>query len=325
MPILSDNSFNPGYLLGNRFTQTILANLFRNPKAPAYRRQRIETADEDFFDIDRCEQGSEKCIVVLHGLEGNSQRQYVRGLVKIMYEEGWDAVAMNFRGCSGEANRLARTYHSGEIEDIGRLIEVLEKESKYKSIVIAGFSLGGNVTLYYAGTKGKALPSIVKAVVGVSVPVELGTSVVEIEHKRNYIFLQRFLVGLKKKVREKQQMGLLSEINVEAVLNAKDFTQFDGNFTAPVHGFKSADHYWSSCSSLPHLHNISVPALLINAKDDTFLSEHCFPKEIAKASDNFHLLTSSHGGHVGFFDSLNWDTLWSELKIRHFLVNILNI
>ena len=318
MLIPSPLDFRPPLLLRNRHAQTVYAGLFRPFPEVAYTRERLETADGDFLDLDWSRQGSDRLVVVLHGLEGSSDRPYIRGLVKIMNDAGWDGVALNFRGCSGEANRLARAYHSGETGDLGMVLERIITREHYQSISLVGFSLGGNVTLKYVGEQGSHIHPRIRSAVGVSVPVDLESSSLELGRWYNRPYLWRFLKSLKAKTFAKKDI-LPNNINLEAVQAARDFREFDDAVTAPVHGFVDAVDYWTRSSSKPFLRKIRIPTLLINAADDSFLSSLCYPEEIARENPHFSLEIPRWGGHVGFVQFNAAGYYWSEQRIRSFL------
>ena len=323
MPVLKEESIKPSLFFNGAHRQTILPNILRRVDLGKYERQRLNLADGDFVDLDWLKIGSKKLVIALHGLEGDSSRHYIKGVLKEMSSQGWDGLGFNFRGCSGEANIKPRFYHSGDTKDLSYLIEKLEKEGYYEKVVVVGYSLGANVALLYAGQKGDALPSIVKAVVAVSVPCDLTSSVTEIHRMINRHYIIWFLISLKKKVRQKKE--LLADFDIPWILKSKDLIDWDNRLTAPVHGFTDAADYWAKASSLPYLENIKVPSLIINAQNDTFLSKLCSPIDLAERSKLLYLSSPIWGGPVGFVEQYPWDTLWSERKTSHFLTKIIGL
>ena len=319
MPILSAPKGKPFLFAHGAHLQTIIPNICRNVRLK-YTRQSIELPDGDFLDLDWIKKGNKKLVIVLHGLEGDSNRHYVKGALKEMIGLGWDGVALNFRGCSGKPNRLAKSYHSGEIKDLDFVIEQIRSKNQYDTISLIGFSLGANVALMYGGKKGDTIPSEVKAIVAVSVPADLTGSVREIERWSNKHYVMKFMMSLRKKTKLKAH--LLRNFDVAHILNARNFIEFDERYTAPVHGFESAKDYWIKASSLPFLPNIKVPTFILNALDDTFLSKASSPIELAKKSSFLHLMQPNWGGHVGFFGSIPWTRLWSEKQIGDFITRI---
>ncbi len=318
MPIVDAPPFKPPLLLRNCHFQTTYAGLFRPNPAVDYQRERLHTPDGDFLDLDWSKIGARKLVLVLHGLEGSADRPYVRGIVKIMNEAGWDAAGLNFRGCSGEANLVSRAYHSGETEDLDWVLQKIMASGVYEEIALVGFSLGGNVALKYVGERGDKISPIIKKAIGISVPVHLESSCIEISKLENRIYLRRFLATLKEKTLAKRHL-LPDHIDLEAVAQSRDFPQFDGAATAPIHGFSSANDYYSRSSSLQFLPSIKIPTLLLNALDDSFLSKACYPYELAKENPFLYLETPKHGGHVGFVYFKGNGYYWSELRVKAFL------
>ena len=190
----------------------------------------------------------------------------------------------------------------------------------YDSIALVGFSLGGNVTLKYVGERGRDIHPSIKKAVGISVPVHLESSCHEISKWENWIYLNRFLKTLKEKTLTKKAI-LPKHIDLEAVVQARDFFEFDGAATAPIHGFKSALDYYTRSSSLQFLPEIKIPTLLLSAADDTFLSPACYPLELAKTHSYLFLEIPKHGGHVGFAYFKGKGHYWSELRVYDFLTS----
>ncbi len=321
MPFIDKSTFQAPIWLRNPHAQTIYAGLLRPLPEVNYQRERWETPDNDFLDLDWSRVGGRKLVLVLHGLEGSADRPYSRGIISIMNAQGWDGLGLNFRGCSGELNRLSRAYHSGETEDVRWILQKIIASNQYDHIAIVGFSLGGNVTLKFLGEEGSTLSSKIVGGVALSVPVDLESCSYELSKWYNWPYLRRFLRSLKAKTLEKKAL-LPDHIDLDAVLAARDFQEFDDVATAPLHGFKDAIEYWTKSSSKPFLDQIRIPTLIVNAADDTFLSEACYPKAIAKQSEFVHLEIPAWGGHVGFvkFDASRH--YWSEQRVCRFLTEL---
>ena len=252
--------------------------------------------------------------VIAHGLEGSSGRAYVRGMARELARRGWAVCAWNLRGCSGEPNRLLRAYHSGDTADLGAVVaHVL---GRARRVAVVGFSLGGNITLKWLGDRGAGVDPRVVAGAGVSVPVDLAGSSETMEAWTRRVYMLRFMRTLSAKATEKA--GRFDDApDPSGFARMRTFRQFDGAFTAPVHGFASADDYWRRASSLPALPTIRVPTLLVNALDDPFLSGSCYPRAEADVNECLTLLTPRHGGHVGFVRS--GGVYWSEEAVGRFL------
>lgn len=318
MPIVDKSTYTPPCLCSNAHIQTIVPSVFRKIRGVAYQRERIETPDGDFLDLDWSKVGAKRLAIVLHGLEGDSERAYMQGMVKALNRHDWDALAMNFRGCSGEPNRRAPMYHSGQTEDLDLVIHHVEDASLYKDLALVGFSLGGNVILKYLGEHSGQSHSFVKAAVVISVPCDLKACSLRLDELRNRPYLRRFLRLLRQKIQSKSRVmpGSVSDDGFEKIRTLKDF---DDTYTAPIHGFKDANDYYEKASSRQFLSAISVPTLLINAADDPFLAGSCFPIEEAASSSFLFLEIPGHGGHVGFMDFNSDGEYWCEKRTAHFL------
>jgi uncharacterized protein len=314
MPLV--NSTYTSFLSNGHF-QTILPNIYREIKFMAPRVEEIQTADGDFLELDwyACE-GSDKIVVLSHGLEGNSRRRYMRGMAKYMHFKGYHVLAWNFRSCGSRMNRALRFYHSGDTEDIGTIIDHITSFEKYKSIYLIGFSMGGNISLKYLGEQSENVNPKVKAAVTFSVPLDLVGSSKVLSKWWNNFYMQRFIRSLRKKIELKSKI-YPEELDLEGYERIRSFKGFDNKYTAPLHGFEDAFDYWQKSSSLHYLDKITVPALIVNALNDTFLSESCFPYDIAKNSELIFLETPKTGGHVGFF-SLD-EIYWTEKRAAEFL------
>lgn len=323
MPLIAQSSYAPPLLCSNAHIQTIIPSLFRKIHGITYQRERIETSDGDFLDLDWSRVGSTRLAIVLHGLEGDSGRSYMLGMVRALNRHAWDAVAMNLRGCSGEPNRRLPMYHSGQTEDLEIVIQRVADTSHYDELALVGFSLGGNVILKYLGEHEGETHPLIKAAVAVSVPCDLKACSVRLEELRNRPYLRRFLRLLHQKIRAKAQVMPegVSDSGYEQIKTLKDF---DDRYTARIHGFKDANDYYEKASSRQFLPTISVPTLLINAADDPFLAESCFPTDEAKSNPFLFLEIPSHGGHVGFMDFNNDGQYWSENRTVHFLETMIH-
>ncbi|MCD4677074.1 MAG: alpha/beta fold hydrolase [Desulfobacula sp.] len=315
---MPDNIYTPPFLFGNGHIQTVFPVIFRKVNLVCYKRERITTFDNDFLDLDWSTNGNNKLAVISHGLEGNTGRAYVKGMVKAVNDGGWDALAWNYRSCSGEPNRLLRSYHNGVTDDLSRVIDHAGHNHPYKEIALIGFSLGGNLTLLHLGRE-RPDPIVKKAVV-FSVPCGLKASAKALAKSVNKLYMKRFLIMLHHKIKAKMKImpGLIDDIDYDKI---KDFKAFDDRYTAPIHGFKNAYDYWGKCSSKPFIPDIAVPTLIINAANDPFLPKECFPIKEAKANKYITLRMPKSGGHVGFVSFNEQNLYWSEKQAVIFLNN----
>ena len=310
MPLVESSDYRPPFIFRNTYVNTIYTSLVRTVEDLIYTRERIDTPDQDFLDLDWADKGNDRLLVVLHGLESSANRAYIKGLIRWFNLNGWDGVGMNFRGCSGENNLSLRTYHVGETSDLQVVLEHILCLNRYHTIALAGFSLGGNVVLKYLGEQGEQIFPEIKVAVAVSVPCHVPSANIEFNRRRNWMYLRRFLKTLNHKMHEKAAQWP-EHLDIKTP-NPRSFDEFDEAFTAPVHGFQNAEDYWTRNSSLQFITNIKVPTLLINALDDTFLSPQCFPKKEAKEMPNFYLAMPKWGGHCGFYTPTKDNVLWSE-------------
>jgi predicted alpha/beta-fold hydrolase len=249
---------------------------------------------------------------MLHGLEGSSDSQYIKGFANLFSASGFDVHAINFRSCGGEMNLLPQSYHSGFTNDLSFYLKNIS--SKYDSIFLMGFSLGGSVLLNYLSNSNE-VPLQVSAAAAISVPVDLKGSAMELDNGINRIYMQRFLNSLSKKMLSKSKL-FPQQIDIKGIHKIKNFKEFDDAYTAPLHGFKDANDYWSKCSSINLLNTINTPTLLINAQNDPFLSASCFPYEEVVDHPFVHAIFAPLGGHVGFM--LNNKQSWLEPVVLSF-------
>jgi len=312
-------SYKTGYkapfLFKNAHIQTIIPSVFRKPFPPFYVRERINTVDNDFIDLDWSVIKAKKLAIISHGLEGNSTRAYVTGMVNALNKNDWDALALNFRGCSGEPNKLLQSYHSGFTDDLALTIKHAKEKQRYDEIALVGFSIGGNITLVYLG-RDKVDPIVKKASV-ISVPCDLKGSSECLAKPVNIIYMKRFLRMFHEKIKAKMAF-MPDKINDNDYKEIKNFKQFDDRYTAPIHGFKNALDYWGKCNSLQFIKNIEIPTLIINAKNDPFLSDSCYPIKESDNNKNIALEMPESGGHVGFIAFNNEKIYWSEKRTLDF-------
>lgn len=320
MPVIPHSSYQPPYWLPNSHLQTIYPNIARRVNGIHFRRERIGTPDNDFLDLDWCSpsNASSRLVIMSHGLEGDSQRTYMKGMVKAFTQENWHVLAWNYRGCSGETNKLIKAYHSGATYDLATVIAHVLSLNIYQEIVLVGFSLGGNLTLKYLGEQGAVLPSLIKKSVIFSAPVDLASCADEISKPHNFIYAKRFLRTLKRKLKTKidQYPG---EFDAAVLQQIKTLRDFDNLYTAPVHGFKDAQDYYEQCSARYFLDKITVPTLIVNARNDSFLAPACYPVEQIAQLENVFLEIPDKGGHCGFAPANKEGLYWSERRAVEFV------
>ncbi len=318
MPLIEKSEYQSPFYLFNSHLQTIVPSLLRKVKGVRYRRERISTPDGDFLDLDWSRQGFANLAIISHGLEGDSQRPYVKGMVKALNAHKWDVLAWNFRGCSGEMNRNLRFYHSGATDDLEHVIRYALACDCYETVALIGFSLGGNLTLKYLGEQSTNLPAAIRRSVVFSVPLCLSTSSDALSQRGNYIYERRFLNNLRKKIAAKSAL-MPDKLSLDLYKQVKRIKDFDDVYTAPLHGFKDAASYYQQCSSKEFLAHITIPTLIVNAKNDPFLSPECYPAAQVEELPHVFLEIPDEGGHCGFASyKLNGMT-WSEGRTLRFL------
>lgn len=287
----------PKWLPGGH-AQTIYP-LAIKPKPPAYRRERWETPDGDFIDLDWLDGPAEVPLVVLfHGLEGSSASHYAIALMAAVRAHGWSGVVPHFRGCSGEPNRLPRAYHSGDSAEIDWILQRLRRQFPQRTLFAAGVSLGGNALAKWLGEREEAARKVVAAAAAVSAPLDLTLAGHHLGRGFNQVYTQHFLSTLKQTAAEKLARfpGLFDGERLRRVRNLYDF---DDLLTGPLHGYAGAEDYWRRASAKPLLGGIRVPTLLLNAKNDPFLPAHGLP-QAHEVSARVTAEFPHEGGHVGF-------------------------
>ncbi|MBQ0812916.1 MAG: alpha/beta fold hydrolase, partial [Marinobacter sp.] len=253
-------------------------------------------------------------------LEGHSRRPYILGLTKALLAQGWDVLAWNFRSCGGVMNLQPRFYHSGATEDLRQVVDHGLAQG-YQTVFLSGFSMGGNLTLLYLGEQGERVDSRICGAVAYSVPCDLAGSADILALPSRKIYMQRFLKDLRVKIDEKARK-FPDLIDVSGFDSIQSFHQFDDRYTAPLHGFKDAVDYWAQCSALGRLKDIRVPALMVNAADDPFLSAKCFPESPSVLGAYVRLDAPKWGGHVGFVEHGRDGYYWSERRALAFLQGV---
>jgi len=318
MPVFTSD-FSPTLPFKNSHFNTMYRPLFMKDIC-SYLRKRITTWDNDFIDLDFSSVGSDSLVLLIHGLEGSSESRYMASASKHLNSIGLDSVCFNLRSCSGEDNLLLSTYHSGKTDDLGFVINYILKNYTYQNIIIVGFSLGGNLTLKYLGELSEDISSKIKGGIAISVPVDIASAEGEMDKLKNKLYMEIFFKTMKNKILEKSHKFPEFKLDKDKLFKATKFKHLEELYTVPVFGFKSPEDYWQKASAKPYLSQIKKPTLLINAKDDTFLSPECYPHQEAHASKNFFLEVPNYGGHVGFMTSFKpQENKWLEHRIERFI------
>lgn len=293
----------PRWLPSGHLQTIVPAKFGRLPKV-AFERERWETPDGDFIELDhvvadRADDGDRAppLLVLFHGLEGSSASHYALTTMALTRSRGWHGVVPHFRSCSGPMNLAPRFYHSGDSTEIDWILRRLRAQHRGK-LFAAGVSLGGNALLRWLGERGAEATHIVDAAASISAPMDIPAGGKALSGGLNLIYARSFLKTMKVKSLQKhaQFPGLF---DVQAMLRAKTLHEFDDIVTGPLHGFKNADDYWQRASSIHLLTEIEVPTLVLNARNDPFLPAHALPSR-AGVSQMVELEQPETGGHVGF-------------------------
>ena len=326
-PADGPGAFRPPWWCRNSHVQTIWGPLFWGAQLP-FHRERLSTPDGDFVDLDWLDgdglvPGTPR-LLVLHGLEGSSRSHYVTGLLRAGRAAGWQGVALNFRSCSGELNRLPRFYHSGETGDLAWVVRALVARAPGVPIGAVGVSLGGNVLLKWLGEIGEAAPPELRGAVGISVPFDVAASARVLDRGlRRRVYAANFLKTMRSKVVEKARR-YPGFVDVAAARRARTFARYDRVVTAPLNGFRDEVDYWTRASSGPYLPRIRRPTLLLSAHDDPIVPSRVLPDPRGLPPDVRTEFTA-RGGHAGFLDgSWPWRAgSWAERRAVEFLTSLL--
>ncbi len=315
----------PRWLPGGH-AQTLYAALLVPRQRVAYRRERWDTPDGDFIDLDwsvnpsrdpRRINLSVPLVVLFHGLEGSSRSHYALALMAALRGRGMRGVSVHFRGCSGEPNRLPRAYHSGDAQEIDWIVRRLRAQNADAPLFAVGVSLGGNALLKWLGESGADANAVVDKAAAVSAPVDLMAAGDALGQGFSLLYANNFLITLKRKALAKlaSHPGLYDAARVRAAFTLREF---DDLVTAPLHGFRNTDDYWTRASSKPGLRNIRVPTLVINARNDPFLPAPALPGP-GEVSGAVTLEQPEDGGHVGFVSGTFPGNLdWLPLRVLEF-------
>lgn len=303
------------WYLKSGHVQTILSSIIKIKKNFIYSRQRIDTIDNDFIDVDWVKNGSSKLVVIVHGMGSNTNSNNIISLINYI-SNTWDCAAINLRGSSGESNNTIKFAHSGQIEDIDLVLQNIS--DNYEEICIIGLSLGGNLVFNYLGRHPNVNKKITHAI-GVSVPLNLGSCSDNLNKLTNRIYLLKFLKKLNQlvinKIREHPEFNLSNDLN-----KIKTIRDYDNIYTAPSNGMIDSEEYYNKHSSKDILKNIKVPTLLISAKNDPLLTSDCYPRGDVNALISYEF--PDYGGHVGLL--LKGETgydYWYNGLIKEFIEN----
>ena len=299
MPLILPTYPGPPAYQYNGHLQTILPSLTRSVRDVVYERERLTLSDGDFVDLDWIDRARKKLVILTHGLEGDSNRQYIRGTAKLFSEHNYDVLAWNCRSCSGEMNQAFRLYNHGEIGDFGEVITHALKTRSYQKVVLVGYSMGGNITLKYLGVNAHQLPEAIKRGVAISAPTDLGASALLLDQPANRFYRNRFRKKLLVKINQKAAR-FPGRLDMSKLRQVKQWRDFDEFFSAPVNNYRDADDFYDQASAVNYMAGITVPTLLLNAQNDPLLSPECSPGWLAETHKHIFLETPERVGTLAF-------------------------
>ncbi|MEA2098713.1 MAG: hydrolase [Campylobacterota bacterium] len=319
--------FKPAFGLSNRHIQTLYSSFFRKSLKLDFKIEKFELPDGDGVDCywyEKPDKNSSKPIVILfHGLAGSYKSPYIQGTMQKLSELGFSSVVMHFRGCSGEANKLPRAYHSGDTGDSTLWIQNVKKNFPTSKLFAIGYSLGGNMLLKYLGEKKE--DSLLDGAISVSAPLQLDICANKMDKGFSKVYQKHLITNLKLPLEEKynkHDMESLIGLKKESIKKIRTFWEFDEVYTAPIHGFESAKDYYTKSSSKQFLKDIKTPTLIIHSIDDPFMTPEILPNK-DELSESIKLEISSNGGHVGFISgSLFKPSFWLEDRVTKYFKSL---
>ncbi|MEA1982498.1 MAG: hydrolase [Campylobacterota bacterium] len=320
------NTFKPAFGLGNSHTQTIYSSLFRREKNISFSIKNFSLSDGDFLECywhkTNTRQDNTPLVILFHGLAGSYKSPYIEGVVEELHKNGFDSVVMHFRGCTGVDNSLPRSYHSGDSGDALEFLRSLKEEFPDSKLYGVGYSLGANMLLKLLGeVQGD---SLIDKAVAVSPPMRLDVCSNRMNRGFSRYYQHRLVKDLNRaldKKYDKHDMNSLLNLKRQDIKKLKTFWEFDGAYTAPIHGFESAQDYYTKSSSKQYLIDIQTPTLIIHSEDDPFMSKEVIPQE-SELSSAVELELTQKGGHVGFIGgTLFKPEYWLEKRICRYLLD----
>jgi hypothetical protein len=321
--------FRPAAGLGNAHLQTVLGTVWPAGRGITFERVRIDTPDDDFIDLDLPRlagidlPADAPVVLLLHGLEGSARRPYALDLYRHLAQRGIRSVGMNYRSCSGEMNRTARSYHAGATDDVTVAHDWLDQQFASVAKGMVGVSLGGNMLLKYLGERGGEIAIRLRAAAAISPPFDLKLGGEQMEQGLRQRYVAHFLASIKAKLQAKAAL-VAPLIDLERALAAQTLREIDEAMTAPLHGFASANDYYARSSSRRYLPGIQVPTLILRAQDDPLIPAADIPYDLFPHNRALLPAITEHGGHVGWIEG--WPLayrLWAQRQAAAFLASYL--
>lgn len=298
MPLINRSTYRPrSILLEHAHYSTIYPARIRKYPIPEYKREKLELEDGDFLNLDwRKKKQHDRIVILCHGLEGDSKRAYMNTCSDYFFKRKFNVLAWNYRSCGDEMNRLQRLYHHGSYDDLATVVNYVIAQG-YKNIYLVGFSMGGALIMNYLGNEN--IPTNVKAAATFSVPISLKSSANTLKKFPNVVYFRNFKRTLVPKLRKKAAQ-FPRHLNEEMLGKIKSFDQIDDYFTAPLHNFENKEDYYEKASPKSTVHNIRVPCLVVNAKNDPFLGKECYDTSLFENHPFVYFEQPDFGGHCGF-------------------------
>ncbi len=322
MPLIEETSYAAPALLRNRHLSTVFANKLRFPKKMKYERVEIDTPDGDFLELDWSRVGSERAVLLSHGLEGNSRSAYILGMARHFNSMGWDVCTWHFRSCGGKLNRSSTFYHPAQMEDVNAVLEHMLEKGRYKSVGLIGFSMGGSYTLNYMARYKAHFPSELIGAIAFSTPFEMGDTSIQLSEGAPSLYGRFFLNSYRRKMTQKEKV-MPGTYDLALWDQIRCIRDFDELFNKKWYGFSEVEDFYRHVSPIHFLDQIELPTLVVNAENDPFLPASSYPREQAAANSNLFLEVPTEGGHIGFVSSTWKGIYWSESRAEAFLSGLL--
>jgi predicted alpha/beta-fold hydrolase len=313
--------YKPNWYSNNKHAATILPSIFRKIEGVNYQRERIILKDKDFLDLDWVKSSFDKLLIITHGLEGNSSKQYVKGLALHFNLAGWDILAWNCRSCSGEMNNAPKLYHHGDTKDIGEVVDHVMTNCNYTKIAFAGHSMGGVINSKYLSELSDSNNHLFCFNLAISTPCDLEACALTLDLKKNLIYKRKFQKNLTIKIlnKEAQFPGI---VDVESLKKIKTWREFDNKISAPFNGFESSKQLYKNATINNFVNDIKIPTLILNSLDDPLIPKSSNPVNFSNTSSLVTLAVTNKGGHCGFTQKNNLIS-FSELYTLEYATQII--
>ena len=322
MPLIHNSDYQAPFYLLNEHWETILPALVRKPRRLDYTRERITTPDGDFLDLDFKYRDNDRIVILSHGLEGHSDKYYMRGMAHKFLKNRWDTLSWNCRSCSEDINLTPILYHHGATKDLGTVIDYTLNK-KYNQILLIGFSLGGSLVVKYLGERGNNISGKIAGGIAYSIPCQLGSCAKKMSEPQNRFYLNRFLKKLKTKIRIKAKQ-FPDRFDLSGIDEINNLYDFDSRYTVHLYGFTTTEDFYEYASAGNYINGISVPVLIVNALNDPMFPPDCYPFDEAKDHKFFYLETPEQGGHLGYWHPSKKYS-WAESRAYQFVNQIIGI